>query len=119
MPSKLSNMLLPQMVTIYKAISAVEGASKKDIAETVAALESEGFSSDEPVEGLFKSFDLALSTKLNGKQRTIAQIAQIKGEGIACMGHYYDHLGSDLLCCLFTARKDHGEHKISGEPNII
>ena len=48
-------MLLPQMVTIHEAISAVKGASEKDIAETVAALESEGFSSTEHVEGLFIS----------------------------------------------------------------
>ena len=79
MLSKLSNMLLPQMVTIHEALSAVADASKKDIDEITAALESEGFSCAEPVEGLFKSLDLA-SLKLNAKQRTIAQIAQRIGE---------------------------------------
>ena len=62
MLSKLSNTLLPQMVTIHEALSAVEDASKKDIDEITAALE--GFSCAEPVEGLFKSLDLA-SLKLN------------------------------------------------------
>ena len=79
MLSKLSNMLLPQMVAIHEALSAVEDASEKDIDEIIAALESEGFSRTEPVEGLFKSLDLA-SLKLNAKQRTIAQIAQRIGE---------------------------------------
>ena len=79
MLSKLSNMLLPQMVTIHEALSAVEDASKKDIAEITEVLELEGFSCAEPVEGLFKSLDLA-SLKLNVKQRTITQIAQRIGE---------------------------------------
>ena len=71
-------MLLPQMVTIEKALSAVEGASKKDIDKITAALDSEGFSSTEPVDGLFKSLDL-VTLDLNAKQRTIAQIVQRKG----------------------------------------
>ena len=73
------NVLLPRMVTIHEALSAVEDASKKDIDEITAALESEGLSGAEPAEGLFKSLDLAL-LKLNAKQRTIAQIARRIGE---------------------------------------
>ena len=78
MLSKLSNMLLPQMVTIHEALSAVKHVSKRDIDYITAVLESEGFSSTEPVDGLFKSLDL-VTLELNAKQRTIAQIAQRKG----------------------------------------
>lgn len=69
-----------QMVTIHDALSAVEGASKNDIDKITAALVSLGFSSSsEPVEGSFKSLDLAF-LNLNAKQRTISQIAQKVGE---------------------------------------
>lgn len=77
MLSKRSIMLLPQMVTIHEALSAVEGASKEEIDEVTAALESIGFRSAEPVVGL--SLGLA-ALKLNAKQRTIVQIAQRIGE---------------------------------------
>ena len=121
MLSKLNNMLLPQMLTIHEALSAVEGASEKDIDEITEALVSEGFSSAEPVEGLFKSLDLAL-LKLKAKQHTIAQIAQKIGECIACMGHHAWHLGMTSFGFLrlpLTARKDHGGAKVAGEPWII
>ena len=87
MISKLSNMLLPQMVSIYHALVDVRGASEKDIDEIIVVLDKEGFSSTEPVEGFFMSLDLT-SLGLNGKQRTIAQMAQRKGERIGhCEWH--------------------------------
>ena len=67
------------MVTIHEALSAVRNASERDIDEIIVVLDKEGFSSTEPVEGLFMSLDLA-SLGLNAKQRTIAQMAQRKGE---------------------------------------
>ena len=94
------------MVTIHAALSAVEGASKEDIDKITAALASEGFSSTEPVEGLFKSLDLA-SLTMNAKQRTIAQMAQRKGDRI---GHCEWHnLGMSawhpLVACAFPSQR--------------
>ena len=79
---KITNLDLTikaRIVTIHEALSAVEYASKEDIDKITAALESGGFSREEPVQGLFKSFDLAL-LKLNAKQLTIAQLAHRKGK---------------------------------------
>ena len=76
-----------RMVTIHEALSAVEYASKEDIDEITATLESGGFGREEPVEGLIQYLDLDL-LKLNIKQLTIAQVAQRKGKSIACMGHH-------------------------------
>ena len=84
------------MVTIHEALSAVAYASKEDIDEITAALESGGFSRDEPIQGFYKLLDLTL-LKLNAKQHTIAKAAQGIGKRISRLGHFEWHLGTAFI----------------------